>query len=65
MIYYNYVSDVCVFVCLFVFFFFCLFFFWGGGVEGKIRTVAGASWLRVGRQVGKVCAMYTKQLMGV
>ena len=55
-----YVSHVCV--CFFFF-----FFFWGGGggVEGKIRTVAGASWLRVGRQVGKVCAMYTKQLMGV
>ena len=37
----------------------------GGGVEGKIRSVGGASWLRVGRQVRKVCAMYTKQLMGV
>ena len=43
-----YVSHVCVCV-------FCVFYFFWGGVEGKIRTVAGASWLRVGRQVGKVC----------
>ena len=43
----------------------CVCVWGGGGVEGKIRTVGGASWLRVGRQVGKVCAMYTKQLMGV
>ena len=57
-----YVSHVCVFLFLFCFFF---FFCGGGGVEGKIRTVGDASWLRVGRQVGKVCAMYTKQLMGV
>ena len=53
MVYYNYVSHVCV----------C--FGGGGGVEGKIRTVGGVSWSRVGRQEGKVCAMYTKQLMEV
>ena len=31
----------------------CVFFFFWGGVEGKIRTVGGASWLRVGRQLGR------------
>ena len=46
---------------------------WGGVVEGKIIKVelcvggggGGASWLKVGRQVGEVYAMYAKQLMRV
>ena len=40
---------------------------WRGcrGENNKSRAVGGASWLRVGRQVGEVYAMYAKQLMRV
>ena len=34
------------------------------GENNTSRAVGGASWLRAGRQVGEIYAMYSRQMMG-